>query len=107
MKRSDWKSFSFGTDLNEYSFYLELQNGYLKHDWLAWKFKRLPFGYWNRIENRLEYIEWLSKELQIKKLDDWMNVRREDFIKHGGIELLIQFDNSIIKLLKSIYPEHK
>ena len=43
----------------------------------------------------------------MNNLDDWYNINTKDIIKYGGDGLLItEFDHSISKMLKSIYPNH-
>jgi hypothetical protein len=57
-------------------------------------------------ENVNERIEWLGKELGVKKLDDWYTIQVRDVILKGGSSLLTQYNGSLQKLLISIYPSH-
>ena len=44
------------------------------YEWLPWKFRTVPFNYWNNKENHLLYMNWLSKQLNIKNMEDWYKV---------------------------------
>ena len=54
-----------------------LKSIYPEYDWLPWKFKQVPKGYWDDIANHHKFIEWASKELQIKDKRDWYNVSQK------------------------------
>ena len=47
---------------------------YPNYDWLPWKFNSLPKGYWNNKENQLKFTNWISKQLNIKSIEDWYNI---------------------------------
>jgi hypothetical protein len=40
-------------------------------EWLPWKLKRVPTGFWNDIKNIKKAIKWLEKKIDIKKPEDW------------------------------------
>ena len=57
--------------------------------------------------NYKEFMEVVSKQLKINNLNDWYNIYKEDVKKvKGGEGLLRIFNDSLFKLLNSIYPEH-
>ena len=45
-----------------------------QYDWKVWKFKHATKGYWEDENNCKLYIDWLTKELKIKKPEDWYTV---------------------------------
>ena len=51
-----------------------LKSVYPEYPWLPWKFVRLPRNYWSNIENQREFMQYLSKQLNIKELSDWYNI---------------------------------
>jgi hypothetical protein len=84
-----------------------LKNVYKEYEWLDWKFNVVSGGYWNKIENCTKYIEWLFKELNYSKMEDWYNISKKIIINNYGLGLLLIYNSSPINLLKSIYPEYK
>src|SRR5690348_1552221 len=55
-----------------------LQTVYPKHNWMLWKSKTVPKGYWTHFMNDSEevtrVVDWLNEQLSIKNLDDWYRV---------------------------------
>ena len=39
-----------------------------------WLSARVPLNYWEDINNQKKYLNWLAKELNVEKLEDWYNV---------------------------------
>jgi hypothetical protein len=72
--------------------------------WCEWKFTRVPPGFWDRPENRLRYVEWLGKQLGCHRVEDWYQVRREDFVGHFGGTLLNVY-RSHWDLLAECFPQ--
>lgn len=70
-----------------------------KHKWQEWKFARVPAGFWNRKANRERYLDWLAKQLKIRKPADWERLRRIDLKSNYGGGLLAMYQ-SIDALLK-------
>src|SRR5690242_17671028 len=48
-----------------------LQHIYPDHNWVVWKFKRVPYKYWQDPANRLSFFDWLGKTLGFKHMYDW------------------------------------
>jgi hypothetical protein len=53
---------------------LLLSNLYPEYEWLPWRFQKCPNNYWNNINNHKKFVEWASKELNIKEMSDWYKV---------------------------------
>ena len=47
---------------------------YPEVEWLPWKFTQSPKGFWADVENQKTFIQWASKQLNIRDLSDWYNV---------------------------------
>ena len=47
---------------------------YPNFNWLPWKFISTPQNYWKQIENQRKCLDYLTKELNIKEMDDWYKV---------------------------------
>ncbi len=71
------------------------------HDWLEWKFARVPVGFWKKKSNRERYLDWLEKKLKIHKPEDWNRVRRADLKNNFGGGLLAIYGSIEILLQKS------
>src|SRR5690348_1403355 len=68
----------------------------------------------------MQYMNWLSNNLKIKKLEDWYEVRYVEFAKYGGASLLAKFKGLLkyeyisiqllrfchFRLLSYCYPNH-
>lgn len=62
----------------------------------------------NPKENHKILLETIAKLLHVVTLDDWYSISKEDMYTNGGRELLQFFyEDSNIKALQSIYPEHE
>ncbi len=47
---------------------------YPEYDWIPWKFKQVPRGFWADEKNHRKFFDWLAKELNMKTLQDWQSV---------------------------------
>src|SRR5258708_7454890 len=65
-----------------------LHSVYPEHNWILWKFKGVPPGYWGKAGSHKLFFDWLYKALGYKCMDDWYNVTKEDITKNGGGGLL-------------------
>ena len=43
---------------------------------------------------------------KMKSLDDWYNIINQNIRDYGGYGLLNEYEGSISKMIKSIYPNH-
>lgn len=83
-----------------------LMSVYNDYNWLPWKFTKLPQGYWKDIENRKNFMNYLSTQLKIKDYTEWYNVTFHEISQYGGEGLTDQY-KSIAELFMSIYPDYK
>ena len=51
-----------------------VQTLFPKYEWLPWKFNKVPNSFWENKENKKTFVEWVSKELNIKNQEDWYNI---------------------------------
>src|SRR5690606_5518646 len=76
-----------------------LQKVYPHHQWMTWRFKILPKGYWQSLkkdsQETLKMMEWLAKELTIKSLDEWCRVSLQQLTRWVRIES----SNELVELL--------
>jgi hypothetical protein len=63
--------------------------------------------HWRDLAYHREVVHNMSKELQIKSLDDWYKVKTKDILSQPkGKMLLKAYSFSITKMLKTVYPEY-
>ena len=72
-----------------------------------WNFPLIKFkSYFNLIENQQKYMENLFQSLNLKNMDEWLDVTRNNFKLNGAHSLLKRYNNNIKKLLSSLYPNY-
>src|SRR5256885_2308773 len=71
-----------------------LQSIYPEHNWMLWRFKTVPHGYWEQKENQTEFFDRLYVLLGYKCMDDWYNVTQKDIHKNGGAGVLLDYKGS-------------
>lgn len=80
---------------------------YPTHPWQMRRFTRIPRGYWIGGNKLQQTMDWLGNQLSIKSMDDWYNVHTRDISsKEGTSVLLMQYNNSVSRMLQAAYPAH-
>jgi hypothetical protein len=70
-----------------------------------WKFEHLP-KYSSKGGTYLQdYINYLTKKLQITKLEDWYRISREQIEMQGGSSIIYN-QGGLSSVLKLLYPNH-
>ena len=65
------------------------------------------FDYFSDIENQRKFMNDLFKKLNLKSMDDWVNVNRKTIQKNGGkILLKWYYKDDMQKLYSNIYPNY-
>ncbi len=89
------------------SVYCAMRDCRPQHEWLPWLFSKTPKGYWHEAENRLSFMEWIEKTLQIESEECWYRVTRKSFAENGGGGLLTNhYRGSILAALREWRPDH-
>ncbi len=52
------------------------------------------------------FLEQIGKKLSIKKPEDWYSITNIAVLKEGGSDLLSKYNDSLINILTTIYPEY-
>jgi hypothetical protein len=98
---------------------LLLSTVYPEYDWLPWKFGRCPQHFWDDVNNQRKFMEWTTKELQIKEMSDWYKVtakvnkgcyykiKIKDFYGIGGSMLYQKYNWSTLQLISAFHPEYE
>lgn len=84
-----------------------LNKVYPNYNFLPWKFISVGQKYWNNEENVKSYMDWLFKELNYSKMEDWYSINNKNFSDNCGTGILAKYDLNYKKLLKEIYPDYK
>jgi hypothetical protein len=50
---------------------------YPEHEWLPWRFSKVPNGFWDDIKNQRDFLDWAGKQLNYKNKEDWYKVTKE------------------------------
>ena len=81
-----------------------LANIYPTHPWpfINQKLKINRFS----MENQQKYMENLFYQLKFQRMDDWLSIYPNNFIKYKGKWIIDYYENDMQKLLTSIYPNY-
>ena len=82
-----------------------MQKVYPEHNWMLWKFKGVPKGFWDSKDNQKNFMDWLYIQLGFKSMQDWYALSIDDLKRHGGNGILLYYRNSPSKVLQYIYPD--
>ena len=55
--------------------------------WVEWKFKAVPRGFWETLDNRMAYVTWLAKKCKVEVYD----IKTAHFKAHRGYGLLTKY----------------
>lgn len=75
------------------------------YEFLEWKFKRVTKGFWEKDDNKIIYLKWLSKKLKWEKPEDWYNITQKILRENFGHTL--SRNNRLFKLLNILYPNYE
>ncbi len=78
-----------------------------KTDWLPWLFQYAPQRFWADPANHRRYMDWLARQLRIKKPDDWQSVSRHDFYENHGAGLLSNYYHNAVSAAVSAYLQQR
>jgi len=77
-----------------------------EYDWKIWKFHMTPMSYWEHDKNKVEYLKWFEKKLNISSPIDWYKVSMNDLVENYGSTLFLTYCNgSIIRVARILYPK--
>ncbi|MCP4659821.1 MAG: hypothetical protein GY856_30835 [bacterium] len=76
-----------------------------EHEWLEWRFNRIPQGFWGDPANRRRAIDWLGEQLRYDDPDDWYLITGRDFIDHGLGGLLNYYHGSPVAVVTGVLTE--
>ncbi len=71
------------------------------------KFSQVPNGYWDNLANQKQFLDKLSKDLNITDPRDYFKVTWSMIKKHRGVRLLIGKYKSIGDLFATLLPDYR
>lgn len=78
------------------------------YEWLPWRFKSTPKGFWEDASNRRNYLEWLFKKLDIMNPEDGYRLTAESIkINYGGGMLNHYYNSSPVAVLSEFFPGYE
>lgn len=84
-----------------------MQAIYPEHQWMPWRFRSCPRGYWDKVikdgKEMKNVADWLAQQLSVKTLDDWYRVSKQQVLRC----MFIESSNTLVEILSVAYPEHK
>ncbi len=57
-------------------------------EWKEFLFRHVPRSYWKEKRHHQDYMEWLGKQLNVQKMDDWYAVGSNTVLKRKGGSIL-------------------
>merc|ERR1712137_511182 len=82
-----------------------LREVYPEHEWnIFQKSTKHANNFWNDVKIQREFLHYVESELNISSVEEWLQVKRQDFIRLGGQQLL-RYYPSIENMLRSLLPE--
>jgi hypothetical protein len=93
--------------LNYYdlSLYNMLKDIYPHYPWQPWRFKNCPKNYWDSLENRMDFVQWLAQILEIQFPEKWYSIEKKQWEQNGGSTLL-RIRGFVAAILMELYPEY-
>jgi len=91
------------------TFFNALQSAYPDVKWQREWFPRVskyPEDFWKQIENRRIFLDAIAAEYHIKQPHHWQRITRTLIVNKGGRSLLTKYKNSMVSLLREVYPQY-
>jgi len=74
------------------------------HRWSSWLFLRVSSQYWQKDTNIKAYLRWLSNELSIRQMSDWLDISQQQVCSLKG-SALIRNQRGLFGLLSRFFPD--
>eukprot|EP01114_Cavostelium_apophysatum_P008517 TRINITY_DN2104_c2_g1_i1.p1 TRINITY_DN2104_c2_g1~~TRINITY_DN2104_c2_g1_i1.p1 ORF type:complete len:621 (-),score=144.76 TRINITY_DN2104_c2_g1_i1:93-1955(-) len=107
VKLSTIEQYGGGVFLSHFPNYqTALQVLYPEFPWQVHRFQSVPSEYWSDPKNLRSFFDSISKDFQIKNLEDWYAVKKSKVAKLAAGPFHSTHGKSLLQLLKAAYPEH-
>lgn len=85
--------------LNRCSFISLISIIYPNYEFITYKFKQSPHGYWNDSNNRKNYLKDLFNHKGFTEITDWYSITYQDFLDFYGSGLIDKYGSCYKKIL--------
>jgi len=76
------------------------------HNFIIWKFKYVPLGFWKSIQSRRRYVEWLGEELGFLTPDAWYSIGKAPFSSnYGSVVLRTYYEDCPPHAIMTLFSE--
>lgn len=75
-------------------------------EWYEWLFGQAPRNFWHDPENHRRYMDWLARQLGLRRPEDWYAVTNEDFVEHHGEAFLIRYRSTVSAAIMAHLPHY-
>lgn len=72
-----------------------------------WMWKSMTKNFWQSIKNQRRWAEWFAREMKMKSMDEWYEMRQEKVIEWKGASLLEKYEWSMYKMVKNVFSERE
>jgi hypothetical protein len=110
---SDMQNYGVMTVLLKYyegTLHLALQDLHPDHKFLPWLFPSIQRSHWKTREHRVEFFDWVEKELKIESKSDWYKILHKQIIElldgRRALKEMYPGNESLPKALQDVYPDH-
>lgn len=85
---------------------LAVMDVYSEHKWYEWNFINVPKGFWDNLDNKKKYLEWLAAKLGYRNMKDWYTVGYYEFYNNKG-RWLVDKNCNIPSLIMDVFKDYK
>jgi hypothetical protein len=96
-----------------------VRDNYPSHEWLEWKFNRVPRGFWKKLENRRRFFDRLvvskwpeivlsetESDYRAQLSDKLHSITKEDVYKAGGGSMLLHvYHDSVVDAVRELFGQ--
>ncbi len=75
-------------------------------DWKEWLFGMTPLRFWKDPKNHRRYMQWLGRQLGIRRPSDWYRVSNQDFKDHKGGAFMLHYDSTVSLAIMRNFPNY-
>jgi hypothetical protein len=106
IENSEWNKLQ--NNRHRISFSDQLMKTYPDTHWRQWRFGNLPFEFWSKTCNQIEFIDSILLKFDISDIDYWYEVITTETVRQfNGTSLLSElYRGSIWKMVTTLFPNY-
>jgi len=83
-----------------------LVRGYQQFNWRFWEYKDVKKHFWGSAENQMDFLDWLGRQIGIRRYSDWGRVRLHEFESRGFSAILFYHNHSVLQTVVDVYSAY-